>query len=237
MHAWCGVLGLLLGGACGGDDAVSEVGGGGGTGGGAESTSGEPGEPDSGSTGGEPMADPIDHDNCGGLANHPTEVEDPNTDHFTDLLQGAIDDSGYGANVRIDRSLTVEGSDNLRFCADLVLRVGWFAVDDYQCWDHGTDEAITAEFASSIALWPELPLSVVPLQDVEATAAECNAELVHPYEPCNSGDGFVLTMWYGSADWVDDCHQQFEDAVVDLVTGELLRCESELGPDNCDDDG
>ena len=237
MHRWLVFLWVSGSGslACGPSDTTST--------GGSESTAADTtqtavtdNEPTgAGTTESGPM---LDYEAClKPLTPSPDEIESPDTEHFVKLLEQAFVDGGYGEAAKVEHAQMIDNT-GLRFCPQISVRSHWFAANEYSCFEHGNDDEMRALFDAYVAEWQALPATMIPLTQVESTVNGCFAGIYHPYEPCNFSpwEG-TFTLQFRNNRWINDCDLEIDVATIDLVTGELLTCETVTGGGGCEEAG
>lgn len=166
----------------------------------------------------------------------PDVIDSPDTERLAELLQSVIDAAGYGEAATVEHAQMVSNNAE-RFCARTSFRVDWYASTEYACWEHTDDAVMQAEFETHVQAWPAIPKALVSLEIVEEVANGCFADIFRPYTPCTQSPGFSLNLGYGNERWVTDCDVEYDVAIVDLVTGELLECGTDVGGGGCEDEG
>lgn len=156
-------------------------------------------------------------------------IEHPDTGRFNALFIDALAASAYSEAAQFELGQMVRPNVDLRYCVHLSVRVDWFAITQHACFDHADDDEMTRAFAEHIAGWPELPAAILPLDDVEALAEGCFSGIVEPYEPCGNRPTFSFVVGYSmdsAKQPADPCLYSSNSATVDLVSGELLECQT-----------
>jgi len=182
--------------------------------------------------------EPLDYGKCAEpLDSTPDVFESPDTPRFMALLTEALVAAGYGEAARVEHG-QMRSNNTVQFCAKVSVRSHWFATADDPCFKHGSDDEMRAQFTSYLAEWSPLPDTMISLEAVEATVNGCFTGIFNGYQPCKTdtwyGHKFELT--YSDQRWVNNCKLEFYDATVDLGTGELVRCETQIGG-GCEEEG
>lgn len=169
---------------------------------------------------------PLDYGACDEVTPSFDAIEHPDTGQFNALFIEALRASAYSEAAQLELGQMVQAND-LRYCVHLSVRVDWFAMTHYACFDHGNDAEMTQAFTEHIAGWPEPPAEILPLDEVEALAEGCFPGIVEPYEPCGNRPMISFVVGYSkeSAEQpTDPCLVSSDNATIDLVRGELVSC-------------
>jgi len=167
----------------------------------------------------------------------PDEVESADTERFVGLLTQALADAGYGEAAKVEHARMIESS-GMRFCSQISVRSHWFAATEYSCFEHGSDDEMRDQFNAYVAGWQALPATMIPFKQVETTVNGCFAGIYKGYEPCNfSPWQGEFTLQFRNNRWINDCDLEIDEVTIDLVTGELLTCETITGGGGCEEEG
>lgn len=188
--------------------------------------------------GGTATGEPLDYEVCAEPSTSPDAFESPDTPRFIALLTEALVAAGYGEAARVEHGQMIS-NNAVRFCAKVSVRSHWFAASDYSCFEHGSDDEMRAKFSAYLAEWAPLPDTMISLEAVESAVNGCFAGIFSGYEPCrtNPWKPYTFQLTYTKDRWVNDCDLELDVATVDLVSGALLRCETEYGGGGCEEEG
>ena len=170
---------------------------------------------------------PLNYDACDEVTPSFDAIEHPDTGRFNALFIEALRASPYSEAAQFELGQMIGANGDLRYCVHLSVRVDWFAITQFACFDHDDDDAMTQAFTEHLAGWPELPAAILPLDEVEALAEGCFPGIVEPDEPCGNRPTFSYLVGYSMASAkqpADSCFYSSDSATVDLVRGELIEC-------------
>lgn len=174
-------------------------------------------------------AEPLDYGRCSEPPLGSSDAfESPDTARLMQLLDQSIIDAGYGEAARVEHAEMIS-SNNVLFCPKLSVRSHWFAATDRTCFSYGSDDEMRAQFKTYLAEWPPLPATMISLDEVEAIANSCFPEIYYPYEPCNTPWSSKFQLQFRTGSWINDCVYEMDVATVDLATGALVECFTNLG--------
>lgn len=137
--------------------------------------------------------------------------------------QATIDAGDYAGLVHVIDGEIRLGMTGYFYCVQLSLRFDWLERLAVQCIEHHDVDSTMARMTMEIEQWPEVPVAIADLDDLEGALSDCDPGFSPAYEPCSevvAGEWFTLKSRVETpggcydADWAE----------VDAVTGEMLDC-------------